>query len=279
MRVGIPIVLILLALAGSAALLLAHPARAADGAMVMTGHAGPAMAMSEADMDRTLKEYWAGHAPVGVNAPAPAFVQSVSETVTVQNFVFDHDLNLGTPVDTVKIAVGDQVVWKWVNGGHTITSGTGSSDPQSGLLFNQPSDLTHTFFAFTFNTPGTIPYYCINHELFGMKGVVVVQDLTGVGDTRVGTGIGFASHPWPNPARGAISFRYDVRTAGRVRAEVLDAAGRRVATLVNEDQVTGTYTRSWDGRTRGGALAATGRYFLRLVVPGYVGTQAITLAR
>ncbi len=111
-----------------------------------------------------------------------------------------------------------------------------------------------------------------------MKGIVVVQDLTGVGDTRVGTGIGFASHPWPNPARGAIAFRYDVRAAGRVRAEVLDAAGRRVATVVNEDQAAGTYTRSWDGRTRIGA-APPGRYFVRLTLPGYAGTQAVTITR
>jgi plastocyanin len=243
--------------------------------MPMSGHG---MTMSPSDMERWSREYWAAHAPVGVNAPAPAFVQAVSETVTVQNFVFDHDGDLGTPVDTVKIAVGDQVVWKWVNGTHTITSGTGSTDPQSGVLFNQPMDLTHTSFAFTFPNPGTFRYYCINHEIFGMKGIVVVQDLTGVGDTRVGTGIGFASHPWPNPAHGAISFRYDVRAAGHVHAEVLDAAGRRVATVVNEVQAAGTYTRSWDGRTRIGA-ASPGRYFVRLTLPGYTGTQAVTITR
>jgi len=278
MRIGIPLLVILLALAGSVALLLTRSAHGAGHAVVLSGPQAHAMAMSDADMAAMAQRYWATHARVGTNSPPPAFVEAVSDTVTVQNFIFDIDHNFATQIDTVKINVGDQVVWKWISGTHTVTSGVDDNDPQTGALFDQPMDTLDKFFSFTFTDPGTFPYHCFYHDFVNMKGVVVVQDLTGVGDTRVGTGIGFAAHPWPNPTRGAVSFRYDVKAAGPVRAEVFDAAGRRVATVVNETQAAGTYTRSWNGRTRIGAAPA-GRYFVHLTLPGYAGTQAITLAR
>lgn len=277
MRIGVPVLVILLALAGSLALLLARSARSGE-AMPMGGHAMHDMAMSDADMARTAAAYWAAHTPVGLASNVPLATTAVSDTVVVENFLFDFDGNTGTQIDTVKVLPGDQVVWKWIAGTHTVTSGTGNADPNAGAIFNSPSDLTHTLFSFTFSTPGTFPYFCTFHDgLFNMKGVVVVQDLSGVEGT-VGTGIGFASHPWPNPARGSVSFRYDVKQAGRVRAEVLDVRGRVVALVVNEDQPVGTYSRAWDGRLRG-APAPAGRYFLRLTVPGYLGTQAVTLTR
>jgi plastocyanin len=244
----------------------------------MGGHSMRGMQMSDAEMAPVAARYWATHARVGPTASVPLAVTAVSETVTVDNFIFNVDGDFNTQIDTVKIQPGDQVVWIWSSGTHTITSGNGGTDPQSGVLFNAPMDITFTQFSFVFPNAGTFNYYCQFHELFDMKGVVRVQDLTGVGDTPVGTGIGFASHPWPNPALGAVSFRYDLRRAGRVRAQVVDARGRLVATVVNEDQAAGTYTRSWDGGMREG-LAPAGRYFLRLTLPGYAGTQAITITR
>src|SRR5262249_23686073 len=157
---------------------------------------------------------------------------------------------------------GDEVVWKWIGGTHTVTNGTGGTDPQHGTIFDQPSDSGHPFFAFTFNTAGTIPYYCTFHQGFSMKGVVVVTDLTGVGG-GIGTGVGFAARPWPNPATDAVSFRYDVRTPGLVRAEVLDARGRIVSVAIDEWQAAGRYERSWNAHVRTG-LAPAGRYFVRL---------------
>ena len=59
------------------------------------------------------------------------------------------------------IAPGDTVNWVWVGGSHTVTSGTGNLDPNSGaefsrgLLFNPPEPFSHTF-----NSTGYFPYYC-----------------------------------------------------------------------------------------------------------------------
>lgn len=92
-----------------------------------------------------------------VNVPCCNFVDSVS----------------GTNVTTVPVGTTVQ----WVLSGvitHTMTSGTGPTDPASGVLFNGTVDTTTTTFSFTFTTPGTIPYYCIPHFNFGMTGTVNV---------------------------------------------------------------------------------------------------------
>src|SRR5690349_3156588 len=113
MRVGLPLLVILLALAGSLALLLAPPAHATE-AMAMGDHAMHGMKMSEDDMARAMAQYWSTHKRVGANATSPALVTAVTDTVTVNNFLFDADHNAATQVDTVRILPGDNVFWKWV---------------------------------------------------------------------------------------------------------------------------------------------------------------------
>ncbi|MBI3873277.1 MAG: hypothetical protein HY304_09400 [candidate division Zixibacteria bacterium] len=77
--------------------------------------------------------------------------------------------------DSVRIEVGDTVRWFIIDGAmHSTTSGLGSADPQSGVLWDAPLDLAHLTFQRQFTSPGRFPYYCIPHEFDGMKGVIVV---------------------------------------------------------------------------------------------------------
>jgi hypothetical protein len=64
-----------------------------------------------------------------------------------------------------------------------------------------------------------------------------------------------------------------------VRAEVFDARGRRVALVADRDLEPGMYSASWDGRTRGGEAAPAGVYYVRLRLPDFSGSRAITLTR
>jgi plastocyanin len=73
----------------------------------------------------------------------------------------------------ITIEVGDTVQWVHNSGFHSVTSGTGAADPNSGLLFNEDPFSSGTF-EFTFTSAGDVDYYCIPHELFGMIGVVRV---------------------------------------------------------------------------------------------------------
>lgn len=83
----------------------------------------------------------------------------------------------------VTIVVGDTVKWTAGEGDHTVTSGTGSGDPNAGDLFDfsldEGSSVTRVF-----NTLGTFDYFCIPHEGDGMKGKVIVTAL-GIDTTQV----------------------------------------------------------------------------------------------
>jgi flagellar hook assembly protein FlgD len=51
----------------------------------------------------------------------------------------------------------------------------------------------------------------------------------------------------------------------RVRAEIFDVAGRRVARLVNEQRMeAGRHSLVWDGRGRSGARLESGVYYVRV---------------
>lgn len=205
---------------------------------------------------------------VAVSAPA--------DTFRATGFVFDHDGNTGTNPDTVHIQPGDAVMWRWVDGTHTITSGTGVSDPNVGVMFDHALDLNNTVFTFQYTNAGVFPFFCRFHETFGMKGVVVVGAVTGV--PPAGARLGFASLPAPNPSRSGFAFRFALPAAGHARAEVLDAQGRRVATLLDRWMESGTWPASWDARI-GAGRAPTGVYYVRVTLPGYDAVRSVTLTR
>ncbi len=68
----------------------------------------------------------------------------------------------------------------------------------------------------------------------------------------------FAAPPWPNPSSGEVRLRV-AEGASVARIDVLDALGRRVASL---EASRGGMVR-WDGRSGAGREVAAGEYFLR----------------
>lgn len=72
----------------------------------------------------------------------------------------------------------------------------------------------------------------------------------------------------PNPATGATTVRWQVRTAGPVTLQVLDNAGRVVRTLVRGSLGPGSYTATWDRTDRQGRRVSAGIYFYRLLASG-----------
>jgi hypothetical protein len=71
----------------------------------------------------------------------------------------------------------------------------------------------------------------------------------------------------PNPFRAATSLRFVVPRSGRIRLDVFDVAGRRVATPVDAVLPAGAHSVPWDGRDVTGRQASSGVYFLRLSTP------------
>jgi len=223
--------------------------------------------MTDAQMRKVEAEWFAQHPEAGVEASRQALAQG---TFADTFFVYFSEFDNGDPdnPDVAQIFAGETVLWVWVDGTHTITNGEDSSDPNSGNLFNASSNSGNQTFAYTFNTVGMQPFYCFIHEFLPMKGYVNVRTPAGV--TPIGSAvarIGFASSPSPNPSRAGFTFRFGMRERGRVRAQVFDAAGRAVSTVIDRTLEPGSYAASWDGRGRSGT-ARPGVYWLRLRVPG-----------
>ena len=82
----------------------------------------------------------------------------------------------------------------------------------------------------------------------------------------------------PNPARGASSLRFSLARESRVRAQVLDVAGRRVRLLDLGRLAPGQHVAGWDARDDDGVAARAGLYFVRLEVDGKaIGTRRVAM--
>jgi len=74
---------------------------------------------------------------------------------------------------TTTIPVGTTVTWTWVGSPHSVTSGACPPCQHDDNFGTEQSFSPPHTFSFTFNTPGTFPYYCTVH-LSAMTGTVVV---------------------------------------------------------------------------------------------------------
>ena len=233
------------------------------------------MAMSDAEMAKQAAGWFAAHPAHGASttiAPVDSFIASGT--------TFNADGNTGTNPDTVFIHPGDVILFKWQSGSHTVTSGSGSTDPNAGTLFDVPLNSSAKTFSFQFNSIGVVPFFCRFHESSGMTGAVVVRAPAAVQPVaHAADGLGFVRAPAPNPTGGSSTFSFALTRPGRARAIVLDVAGRRVASVFDQDFPAGTFRATWDGRGAAGGRAAAGVYALRLEVPGAVQVRTLTVVR
>ncbi len=65
----------------------------------------------------------------------------------------------------------------------------------------------------------------------------------------------------PNPFNPLTTIRYDLPAAARVRLSIIDVSGRRVRTLVSEQQTAGSRAAIWNGRDDSGNSVSSGVYF------------------
>jgi len=78
----------------------------------------------------------------------------------------------------------------------------------------------------------------------------------------------------PNPFTRLVHISYQVRSAGRVRAEVFDVSGRSVATLVDRPMAAGKVDVVWSPNR-----LANGVYLLKVALPGAAVTKKLMLLR
>lgn len=82
-----------------------------------------------------------------------------------------------------------------------------------------------------------------------------------------------------NPLTTQTTITYFLPNNGQVHLILFDAQGRRVATLVDETQLAGQQSVTWNGRDKNGVKTASGVYFARLEAGGKVRLAKIVLAQ
>jgi CubicO group peptidase (beta-lactamase class C family) len=69
---------------------------------------------------------------------------------------------------------------------------------------------------------------------------------------------------YPNPFNPSTTVSFSTATRSHVNVTVIDAAGHRVATLVDDILPPGDHRLVWDGRRDGGTMVASGLYLCRV---------------
>ncbi|MDP2885036.1 MAG: S8 family serine peptidase [Ignavibacteria bacterium] len=87
------------------------------------------------------------------------------------------------------------------------------------------------------------------------------------------------SQNYPNPFNPTTTIRYSVPAQGRVRLRVFDLVGREVASLVDEEEASGSYLINWRGTDNYGRPLASGVYFYKLDGPGQQITKKLILLK
>jgi hypothetical protein len=87
------------------------------------------------------------------------------------------------------------------------------------------------------------------------------------------------SQNYPNPFNPATTIAYALPYDAKVNVTVFDMLGRRIATLVDDQQPAGHRTVQWDGRNAAGMQVASGLYFCRLEASPVAGGSPFTAIR
>jgi plastocyanin len=209
--------------------------------------------------------------------PAPVVEEArPNYVIRAADGTWDSDGVSGTVEDTLVVPVGATVRWSLVDGIHTLTSGAGADDPNAGLQFDYLLDEQHPAFDSTFDVADTVSFFCYFHEP-QMRGVIFITGSAGVPGEPLPARLGFSRPPRPNPSRGAVGFNVTVPREERVRVEVIDMTGRRVALLHDGALEAGDHPFRWRGWSDAGEIAASGVYVIHLQSGDVTVTRRVSL--
>ncbi|MCW8811204.1 MAG: T9SS type A sorting domain-containing protein [Ignavibacteriaceae bacterium] len=189
-----------------------------------------------------------------------SFAQT-SHVVEVRNFVF-------VP-ETLSIAVGDTVVWQWIEGAHTTTS-----DSTTGQnVWDELIDASHQVFRFVITAPGNHGYYCIPHQGLGMVGTIVAT-VSGVEDENNPPEKFQLSQNYPNPFNPSTTIKYRLTKPAKVTLKVYNLLGKEVVKLVSGDKNAGTYEVEFNA-----SALPSGIYFYELKTGSFAQTKKMILMK
>ncbi|MCB0315264.1 MAG: T9SS type A sorting domain-containing protein, partial [Calditrichaeota bacterium] len=84
---------------------------------------------------------------------------------------------------------------------------------------------------------------------------------------------------YPNPFNPTTSIQVAVPEKALVTLEIYDITGRKIQTLLNDEQEPGVYTVSWDGTNQFGEKVSSGIYFYRMAAGKFIQTRRMMLLK
>ncbi len=84
---------------------------------------------------------------------------------------------------------------------------------------------------------------------------------------------------YPNPFNPSTHIRYQLANPVRVKIEIFNILGQKMATLVEENQIAGIYQVVWNGLEQSGKPAGSGIYFCQMEAGGFISKQKMLLIR
>lgn len=84
---------------------------------------------------------------------------------------------------------------------------------------------------------------------------------------------------FPNPFNPETRIRYELHKQAHISITIYDMLGRKVKTLIDENQNAGVYQAIWNGMDNAGAKAASGAYIVRMQTAEVTQTQKVLLLK
>ena len=122
--------------------------------------------------------------------------------------------------------------------------------------------------------PAGMPKGATSRAFLWRRPIVVVRPLPGATPTGA-----FLAGIYPNPFNPATRVSFRLAVPARVRLEIYDARGVRVATPIDRRFDPGSHTFAWDGASANGRPLASGVYFARLSAGSATQTLKLLLLK
>ncbi len=84
---------------------------------------------------------------------------------------------------------------------------------------------------------------------------------------------------YPNPFNPTTQIRFTIPEQSNVKLEIFDITGRKVTTLVDDDQSAGRYTIVWDGKNSSGQFISSGVYLYRITAGTFEETKRMVFIK
>lgn len=191
---------------------------------------------------------------------------STTYIITNSGFTFTPDsiaISLG---DTVKFVLGsihdavevDKATWE-ANGN---TPNGGFQVPFGGGIV-------------VLTTPGTHYYVCSVHYYLGMKGIIVVNSVSGVNPVSGSNPDNFVlMQNYPNPFNPVTTIKFSIAHPGFVSLKVYNSLGEEVADLINGNLPKGSFNIKWNAQD-----FESGIYFYRLQANSHIAIKKMILLK